>query len=223
MERAKIFLSHAAEDRITARRLVEGLAEHGFDVFRVDDDLVLKKDGENTVKDLIEKCILFVALLSENFKNSDFTDHEVGIAIACNKKIFPVSLDHVTPYGFMFGLGDSQKIDPKIDPDEMSVLARAMRSLLDKDRKAIDRLIEVMRCADSVEDAGMAAYVLFEHTAFSPKQINGVAVAFLENDNISDSWMAEPICLAFLNSNWDLIDPRYRDELSQMHPDLGHS
>ncbi len=223
MERIRIFLSHAAEDRIAARRLGEMLTGQGFDVFGAGDDLALKKDWEDDIKDLIEKCSMFVALLSENFKNSDFTDHEVGIAVAYDRKIFPVSLDHVTPYGFMFGFGDSQKIDPGIDPDEVSVLARAMRSLHDEDRKAIDGLIEEMRRADSAEDAGAAAYVLFEHTAFSPKQINGVAAAFLENDNISGSWMAEPVCLTFLNSNWDLIDPRYRDELSQIHPDLGHS
>ena len=42
-------------------------------------------EWEQTLKDQIEKRELFNALISDNFKQGNFTDHEIGIATAYNK------------------------------------------------------------------------------------------------------------------------------------------
>ena len=81
-------LSHADEDKEIARELADKLNEHGFDVFVAHDDIEIGDEWEKTLKNRIEKCELFLALLSKNFRQASFTDHEVGIASFLNKRIF---------------------------------------------------------------------------------------------------------------------------------------
>lgn len=209
----KTFLSHADEDRKIAGQLAKELSKHGFDVFVAHDDIAIGDDWEDTLKTEIENRDLFVALLSENFKKADFTDHEVGIAIAWHKRVFPIRLDDIKPYGFMSRFQSSQKINSKIDPDEVSLLAHNMRSFTDEGQKITDDRIKEFRHADSFGSANAIARQLFYHITCSSKQANDIARAFLGNGQIRDSWTAGPLCRSFFKDNWDLISAEHQGKL----------
>ena len=213
MKRITTFLSHADEDKKIAGQLAKELSKYNFDVFVAHDDIVIGDDWENTLKTKIEKQDFFVALLSENFRKADFTDHEVGFAAAVNKRIFPIRLDDVMPYGFMSRFQSSKKINSKIDPNEISLLAHYMRSFIDESQKIIDDIIKKFRYVDSYEDANAIATELFDFTTFSSKQADNIAEAFLYNDQVSDSWTSGPSCLSFFAKNWNLVKSEYQNKL----------
>ncbi len=87
------FLSHSNEDKKIARRLADILAIYGFDVFVAHDDIEIGDEWEETLKEKIKNCELVLALLSKNFHEARFTDHEIGIATAFNKQVFPIRID----------------------------------------------------------------------------------------------------------------------------------
>jgi len=47
-----------------------------------------------------QSCDIFIPLLTESFKKSDWTDQEIGLAIAADKFIIPLQVDF-PPYGFI--------------------------------------------------------------------------------------------------------------------------
>ena len=212
MKRITTFLSHADEDKKIAGQLAKELSKYNFDVFVAHDDIVIGDDWENTLKTKIEKQDFFVALLSENFRKAHFTDHEVGFAAAVNKRIFPIRLDDVKPYGFMSKFQSSKKINSKIDPNEVLSLAHDMRSFTDEGQKIIDELIKKFHYADSFREANAIAAKLFDFT-ISPKQANDIAKAFLDNYQINGSWTARPSCLNFFVNNWNLVKSKYQNKL----------
>jgi len=83
------FLSYAEEDKIIARNFANALTSYNFEVFVAHDDIPIGTDWDDKLKNEIYNRELFLVLLSDNFKTGSFTNHEVGIATAYNKRIFP--------------------------------------------------------------------------------------------------------------------------------------
>lgn len=214
------FLSHADEDKIIARKLADELSKYGFDVFVAHDDIGIGYEWEETLKDEIKKRELFIALLSDNFKKANFTDHEIGIACAYNKRIFPVRLDNTMPYGFMSRFQGSKKINSNIEPEEIQLLSHMLTSFTNENQKMIDDLIRKFQYSGSFREANAISRELYEFRNFTTKQINDIAKVFLDNYEVRESWTAGPSSLDFLSNNWSLIKSEYQDILSKYYKRL---
>ena len=206
------FLSHADEDKKIARKFADQLSIYGYDVFVAHDDIEVGDEWEEILKERIRNCELFIALLSKNFRKARFTDHEIGIATALNKQIFPVSLDETKPYGFMSKF-QSKKISSGINLDEIRNLAERLSQFTDEGKNVVDSLIEKLEVADSFIQANNVADLLFEYTSFTHTQINRIAQAFLSNDQIQGGFTSKPSCLDFLAKNWEEVDKEYQYKL----------
>lgn len=209
------FLSHADEDKKIARRLADELSKHNFDVFVAHDDIGMGYEWEPTLKDEIKKRELFIALLSNNFRKANFTDHEIGIACAYNKQIFPIRLDETMPYGFMSKFQGSKKINSNIESDEIEILSHMLTSFINESQTAVDELIKKFRYATSFKEANATSRELYEFKNFTNKQINDITKIFLDNSEVRGSWTAGPSTLDFLSNNLKTIKPEYTYELSQ--------
>jgi hypothetical protein len=208
-------LSHADEDKLVARRLADELSKFGFDMFVAHDDIILGDEWEQTLKNEIEKRELFIALLSDNFRKAHFTDHEIGIATAYNKRIFPIRIDDTMPYGFMSKFQGSKKINPNMNVNEMENLAHMLTSFTNETQKVIDELIKNLQYAQSFREANALANKLFECRTFTKKQINDIAKIFLDNHEVRGSWTAGPSTLEFLANNWTSVKAEYQNELKK--------
>ena len=210
------FLSHSDEDKKIARKLANNLAIYGFDVFVAHDDIEIGDEWEETLIEKIKNCELFLALLSKNFHEARFTDHEIGIATAFNKQIFPIRIDDTKPYGFMSKF-QAKKISLNINHDEIKNLAESLMKYTDEGKNVVDRVIEKLENAGSFSDANYAAEILFEYRNLTYKQINTIAKAFLSNHQISGGWTARPSCLDFLAKNWESVDKEYQSRLQKYY------
>ena len=209
------FLSYADSDKAVAHDLVNFLKDYNFEVFVAHDDIHTGEDWAETLKNEIHNRELFLVLLSENFKNASFTNHEVGVAIAYNKRIFSVIIDNSTPYGFMAKF-QGKKINPRLILNELHQLVNELLRFSDAGKKGIDILIEQLLDSKTWAKSNEITRKLFEYTVFTPDQINNIASAYIKNTQVSGSYLTEPRCKEFLKKNWSDIKPEFQKKLSDM-------
>lgn len=94
------FLSYSHEDRVLAGFIKGGLDYYGFDVFLAHEDLEPSVEWQDFILLKLRECIVFLPLLTDWFKRSDWADQETGAAVALEKIIVPMKLT-INPYGFV--------------------------------------------------------------------------------------------------------------------------
>lgn len=102
MDRLRAFISYSSVDKHLAGRLKNFLQWYGgYEIFVAHDDLTGGTIFTEEIVNFVIKADLFIPLLSPSFKESDFTNQETGMAVALYKKIIPVKLKDINPYGFI--------------------------------------------------------------------------------------------------------------------------
>ena len=102
MNKIKIFLSYASEDKLIIETLVNMLKQYNIESFVAHINIESGKKWAKEIKNAIEESQLFLAVITKNFNNSQYTDQEIGIALGNNKPIIPIRLDdHIILRGFM--------------------------------------------------------------------------------------------------------------------------
>ena len=95
-----IFLSHKADVKEKVQELKKGLERYGVTAFVAHSDIQPTNDWQNTILDVLGRMDAFVALLTEGFRDSDWTSQEIGYAVARKVPIISVRLG-TDPYGFI--------------------------------------------------------------------------------------------------------------------------
>lgn len=104
------FISYSHEDRKYGGQAKSLLAEVGIEAFLAHDDLHVSDEWRKRIIEELERCDLFVPLLSEHFLTSKWAPQEVGFIISRPQVVIaPISLDGTTPFGFISHV-QSQKI-----------------------------------------------------------------------------------------------------------------
>jgi hypothetical protein len=89
--RPEVFISHAREDALLARRLRQALGRQGLQAFTLEEI----RSGKNVV-DMVEIALrtasYYVVLVSEQALSSPSVNFEIGAAIGQEKKLIPVFL-----------------------------------------------------------------------------------------------------------------------------------
>lgn len=96
----RIFVSHASEQKDLASELGDFLEKQGMSVFVAHEDIHRTLEWQREIEKALSTMDAFVALLTEEFKSSDWCSQELGFAIARTVPIFPVRAGK-DPYGFI--------------------------------------------------------------------------------------------------------------------------
>ena len=210
----EIFLSHADKDKKIAKKLADELSNYGMKIFVAHEDIKIGEKWETTLFNKIKECDLFVVLLSENFHEAKYTDHEVGIAYGLDKFIFPIRIDDTMPYGFMSKF-QAKKISPEIDREEVVKVFYSMVSKSEKGLEMMNNLIEEFSESDSYVTANNLALILSQYSEFSNEQLNRIAKAFLDNDQIVGGFKSSHWCSKLFDDNWKKLDSSLRAKLER--------
>jgi hypothetical protein len=97
----KVFISYNSKQLNLAENIRDFLDSVSIDSFIANDDLRTGANWKKAIISELEKCELFIPLLSKEFKISDWCSQEIGIAYIKNMGIVPVSIDDTKPYGFI--------------------------------------------------------------------------------------------------------------------------
>ena len=99
--RLRVFISHKDIDKKTAMDLKESLRRHEIACFVAHEDIEPTKEWRKEIERALASMQVLVPLLTEDFRRSDWTDQEVGVAIGRGDVVIvPIRID-ADPYGFI--------------------------------------------------------------------------------------------------------------------------
>lgn len=209
-ERVSVFLSHASADKTTATELKDNLSQYNIDLFLAHGDIDGGEYWVNVLYDKIQNCDIFMILLSEKYHIGKYTDQEVGMGIAHDKNIIPVSIDGTRPYGFISTI-QSTHIE---DITNVSKIAELVINKSKVNISIIDKTIEGLVQSTSWAEAGIWTKRLSTYSKFSEPQICIIANAYIENDQIHNSFAARNVIRRILSKHKELLDS---DQLSSLN------
>ena len=88
----RLFLSHKSEVKKETAALKDRLALFGVSAFVAHEDIHPTREWQNEIENALHTMDAFAALLTHGFHDSDWTDQEVGFALALGVPVIAVGL-----------------------------------------------------------------------------------------------------------------------------------
>ncbi len=95
----RLFISHPSSIKRLAKDFSDEFKNFGISSFVAHEDIEPTKEWLKTIESALVGCNALLALVTDDFKTSNWCDQEVGIVFGFDKLIIPVRLG-VDPYGF---------------------------------------------------------------------------------------------------------------------------
>lgn len=96
----RLFLSHVSGEKEYCSTLKAELAEYGIAAFLAHEDIKATREWIEEIERALSTCHALAAALHSGFKESNWTDQEVGFCHGRRSLIVPIRLD-LDPYGFI--------------------------------------------------------------------------------------------------------------------------
>ena len=181
----RVFISHVARYKTLATEIKEGLADFAVASFVAHEDIEPTAEWQTEIELALFSMDVLVALWTEGFSESKWTEQEVGIAIGREVPIVSVSLG-VDPYGF---IGKYQAIRG-ISKTRDQILDGILGVLFKRDgirEEAIDAFIKKLSDAYNYARANSLARYLSMIDQMSPDQEQSLVEAFNTNSQVNEA------------------------------------
>ncbi|OGC84065.1 MAG: hypothetical protein A2W07_02975 [candidate division Zixibacteria bacterium RBG_16_43_9] len=221
----RIFVSYSSEDKQLAGAIKEGFEHYGMDVFLAHEDITPSAEWQETILKRLKQTDVFIPLLTNNFKESNWTDQETGIAVANRKLIVPLRVD-INPYGF---IAKVQAFKFKYDTSRGSNGSKTYscwdscleitKLILNKKKlreNLKDCLIRSFAKSNSFEDANKKTEMLENYEAFSKEQIEEIVKGSIENRQIYEAYKAGVFLKKFMTKYKKHINSKRKKELMKL-------
>ena len=177
----RVFISHVAEQKIAAFKLKLSLEKYGIASFVAHEDIEPIKDWEIEIERALFSMDILVALLTEGFSESKWTDQEVGVAVGRRVPVLPVRLGE-NPYGFM------ARYQAIHGSSGTTSIADAVFSYVIRDGRwgpaATDIFITALANSGSFDRSNSLAKYLPEIDYLSPEQEDTLVKVFNSNSQV---------------------------------------
>lgn len=97
---ARVFLSHLAQTKVDTSALRDELESYGMSAFVAHEDIEPTKQWQTEIETALYTMDAMIALLAPGFKESNWCDQEVGVAIGRRLPVIAVR-QGLDPYGFI--------------------------------------------------------------------------------------------------------------------------
>ena len=175
----RVFFSHKAEVKKETAELKRKLKLFGISCFVAHEDIHPTKEWQNEIENALFSMDAFVALMTEKFHESLWTDQEVGVAFGRGVPIIAIKLGR-DPYGF---IGKFQALSCSWDE-----AARDIVKILVKHDRMLDHYIKAVFACDSFDHGNTLAGILPFISKISDQQVNLLISAFNNNMQVRDSY-----------------------------------
>lgn len=181
--RLKAFVSHNDDDRGLAIAVREALAIWGIECFLAHADIPGGVDFEERIYREVRSSHLFIPVVTPIYRQSVWTDQEIGIALGCEKPILPASDGHTPPHGFIRSI-NARPIgaDRQAFAEDLATAIRAMRGELPE--RFGDSLILELKTAERFDRADKLAGAIGVRGELTNWQREGIIQAALINNQI---------------------------------------
>jgi len=195
-----VFLSYSSKDKDLAGEIKRCLEEFGVEVFLAHEDIRPTEKWKKVILDHLHRCDIFVPIVTKNFKESDWTDQETGIALGKNKMIIPIGRD-IMPYGFL-------EDDQAITVNDVSRLCNQVCELIKGafSNPYISILIQGIEESETFNVTNGYIDRLSESGNLTIGQIERLLEAFISNTQVSGAWRARSFIRKLLEDGLEITD-----------------
>ncbi|MBE7548459.1 MAG: toll/interleukin-1 receptor domain-containing protein [Planctomycetia bacterium] len=171
----RVFLSHKNEVKKETAQLKEKLNLFGISGFVAHEDIHPTKEWQSEIENALFSMDAFVALMTEGFHDSFWTDQEVGVAFGRGVPIISVKLGN-DPYGF---IGKFQALSCSWD-----TAAKEIVKILVKHERMLNAYITAVENCSSYDNGNILSEILPCIDKLSNQQVNRLVAAYNENTEL---------------------------------------
>jgi hypothetical protein len=175
----RVFLSHKSEVKKKTADLKEQLSLFGISCFVAHEDIHPTKAWQDEIENALESMDAFVALMTEKFHESLWTDQEVGFAFARGVPIIAVRFGQ-DPYGF---IGKFQGLS-----STWLAAAEDIASILIKSDRMFSAYVSALRECPSWDTGNKLAKVLPALERLTDSQVDELVAAYNETSELRGSF-----------------------------------
>jgi hypothetical protein len=201
------------------------LEKYGMEVFLAHEDIAPSAEWQEVIIRELKQTDVFLPLLTKSYKDSDWTDQEIGIAFGDEKFIIPLKVE-IDPYGF---ISKFQALKFKYDV-QTDRFGSSIYSCLESCLEIIESIFNNKNLKDNLQDCLIKSFVrsvsfadaadktqlLSKFGTFSKDQINEVVRGSIENRQVHESWKAQNFLKEFILKYDKDIEPVSKKELSKL-------
>jgi len=216
-KKLKIFLSYSSLDYELAKEIKSFLESFGLNVFLAHTSIEPSLNWVEEIHKNLNDCDIFIPLLTEAFKDSNWTDQESGIAYDKNKKIFPISIS-ITPYGFIgkfqaLRFDNTQKMELLRLMEKLKIIKRLMKDFPTKIRQSFFSSLE----KTFTFRMGTTKFrFLNEIEPFTKEEINKIIKESAQNNQIYEANEVKPYLTELIEKYKDKIEPTLKERIKQI-------
>ena len=174
-ETFRLFLSHKSEVKIETAQLKDELRLFGISCFVAHEDIHPTRTWQDEIENALQTMDGFVALMTTDFHDSDWTDQEVGYAFARRVPMIAVRLGK-NPYGF---IGKFQGL-----ASTWATAAADIAGILIKNDRMFSVYVKELRKCRSWDHGNALGKLLSGIPALNPKQVDELVVAYNETQEL---------------------------------------
>ena len=175
----RVFLSHKHEAKKETSDLKDSLRLFGISSFVAHEDIHPTQEWRDEIENALSSMDAFVALMTEKFHDSDWTDQEVGFAFARGVPIISAKLGR-DPYGF---IGKFQAL-----PCSWETAAKEIVKVLIKHDRMLNAYIQAVRKCRSFDEGNTLSGILPSIEKISLLQADELIGAYNQNFELQGSF-----------------------------------
>lgn len=175
----RIFLSHKSEVKVQTAELKERLKLFGVSCFVAHEDIHPTQEWQDEIENALASMDAFVAVMTSSFHESDWTDQEVGYAVARGVPIIAANLGR-NPYGF---IGKFQAMRTS-----WLTCAEDLAKILIKNDRMLSEYFLALKGCNSWDTGNIQARVLDAIAALTDHQIDELIKIYNENSELRGSF-----------------------------------
>ncbi|MEW6436873.1 MAG: toll/interleukin-1 receptor domain-containing protein [Pseudomonadota bacterium] len=175
----RLFLSHKTSVKRETATLKEGLRLFGVSAFVAHEDIHPTKEWQEEIENALSTMDGFAALLTSDFHDSDWTDQEVGYALARGVPIIAAGLDR-NPYGFLAKF-------QALATDWVGAPEGIVKLLIKNDRMLSAYIRALAKCSN-FNDGNTLSRILPAIESMNEAQVDAVVQAFNSNSELRGSF-----------------------------------
>ena len=183
---ARVFLSHLASMKAKVATLKTELAKVGISAFVAHDDIEPTKEWQSEIESALASMDGMVALLAPGFKESNWCDQEVGVAIGRKLPIVSIRVG-LDPYGF---IGKYQAVQGT--GKEIQILARELHDLFMLNPtigpKITSELVRLLSESFSFDESKRLIALIEKSPYLTTKHVSSMQESIEKNSQVSSSW-----------------------------------
>jgi hypothetical protein len=203
------FISYASNIKRTAGKIKEYLDKYGFNCFLAHEDIPPQTEWPAEILKALERCDLFLPLLTSGFITSFYCQQETGFAYCRKVERLPVMISKA-PMGMIADI-QAVRFNKKRFESSCWRIVKHVAKNKHLSEPVLDALIKEFGESTGYDDACERANRILNEFDFTPRQVKTIRRYIKKNSQIHETKKARDSIFKFMDRYSRYFDNEYRD------------